>query len=289
MHIFDSRSSKNFAPIWLASRGMCWMMARRTRHWRSSASSVTAGRRDCARASGPMTALTAWSLEMMLRRASWCSSLSSPSSSGTSCSIVCRFPTTGASPIMTDASAARTCWEGSAARSRMQGSTWLSAASTGILAQKSATFAAAAVRTSASASLRSFTSPDVISPSTASADITSHSSVKWSATMYRTRHDLSCCSCRITGKTRCCVLSAGRTFPSVTQLSTATMRTESCSSCASFANSGATSSSTPPPDTSFASPPSALHAAFRTIGMSSLHSWLNIWRISVLAPSETLL
>ena len=44
------------------------MVARRTRHWRSSASSAIAGRSDCASRSTPTTALSACRVAIRLRR-----------------------------------------------------------------------------------------------------------------------------------------------------------------------------------------------------------------------------
>mmetsp|Transcript_18894 Transcript_18894/g.46381 ORF Transcript_18894/g.46381 Transcript_18894/m.46381 type:complete len:212 (-) Transcript_18894:905-1540(-) len=176
MHIFARRSSKNWTPIWLASSGMCSMIARRTRHCLSSASSIMAGSSDCDSESTPMTLFTLSSLLIMLSRASWCSSLSSERKSGTSCSIVWFLPKTGASPMMTDASAARTCCDGSTARSRTHGIRCCSVTSTLTRSQKPVTLKAAAVRTSGSESLRNLTSAPVISASITSLGTVSHSS-----------------------------------------------------------------------------------------------------------------
>mmetsp|Transcript_24732 Transcript_24732/g.62465 ORF Transcript_24732/g.62465 Transcript_24732/m.62465 type:complete len:212 (-) Transcript_24732:866-1501(-) len=166
MHILASLSSKKAAPSCDARRGICSIMARRTRHCLSSASSMIAGSSDCDRESTPMTWLTLSSLEMMLSLASWCSSLSSDRNSGTSCSIVWFFPSTGASPMMTLASAARTWCEESTARSRAQGIKCCSVTPTDTLSQKPVTLNAAAVRTSGSESLRNLTRAAVISLST---------------------------------------------------------------------------------------------------------------------------
>mmetsp|Transcript_37828 Transcript_37828/g.96705 ORF Transcript_37828/g.96705 Transcript_37828/m.96705 type:complete len:213 (+) Transcript_37828:372-1010(+) len=166
MHILASLSSKKAAPSCEARRGMCSMMARRTRHWRSSASSMMAGRSDCDRESTPITWLTESSFEIMLSLASWCSSLSSDRKRGTSCSIVWLLPSTGARPMMTEARAARTWCEESTARSRAHGRRCCRVVATDTLSQKSVTLNAAAVRTSGSESFRNLTRAAVISLST---------------------------------------------------------------------------------------------------------------------------
>lgn len=55
MQRLPSWSSKNWTPSCLARRGMYSMIACRTRHCLSSASSTMAGRRDLERSSIPMT------------------------------------------------------------------------------------------------------------------------------------------------------------------------------------------------------------------------------------------
>lgn len=68
--------SKKVVPICWAIAGMCWMVARRTRHLVSCAKFKILGRRDWDRSSTPTTWLTVVSLEIMLRRTSLSASLS---------------------------------------------------------------------------------------------------------------------------------------------------------------------------------------------------------------------
>eukprot|EP01139_Manchomonas_bermudensis_P007002 Amastigsp_a179038_389.p4 type:complete len:147 gc:universal Amastigsp_a179038_389:1406-966(-) len=128
---FPSFSSKMSTPSCCARSGMCSMIARRTRHCESSASSITAGSSDCESRSIPMTSLTASSLEMMFKRTSEKSSLSSWRKIGSKCSIVAAFPRMVDMPMITDASEARTCCDASTTKSLMHGKIFLRTWSTG--------------------------------------------------------------------------------------------------------------------------------------------------------------
>mmetsp|Transcript_9169 Transcript_9169/g.15667 ORF Transcript_9169/g.15667 Transcript_9169/m.15667 type:complete len:220 (-) Transcript_9169:838-1497(-) len=148
-----SLSSKNSLPSCLARSGMYSMMARRTRHWRSRASSTMAGRRDWERSSMPMSLLTSSSLEMMLRRTSGKSSLRRMRKMSRRYLRVFSRPRMGASPMITEASEERTCCDESVARSLTHGMmSETTSVSSGSNLQKSVTFLADTVRTSGSGS-----------------------------------------------------------------------------------------------------------------------------------------
>mmetsp|Transcript_16739 Transcript_16739/g.57137 ORF Transcript_16739/g.57137 Transcript_16739/m.57137 type:complete len:236 (+) Transcript_16739:423-1130(+) len=144
---------KNSEPSWEASSGTYLMMASLTRQWRSSASSTIDGMRLVHRFLTPITWFTLSSLEMMLSLTSGKSSASSPRNTGKSLSMVASFPMTGAMPMMTEASDDLTCWLASTASSFTTGRT-RSGASLGRNSTKDVTRPAAAMRTSASVSLR---------------------------------------------------------------------------------------------------------------------------------------
>lgn len=113
------------------------IIACRTRHCLSAASSTIAGSNDCDKSSIPITSaqcqrsprydktdkplLTCSNLLIIFNRTSGNSSLSKWRKRGSKCSIVASFPRRGASPLMWVPRAALTCWEESAERSRTQG------------------------------------------------------------------------------------------------------------------------------------------------------------------------
>lgn len=127
MHRFPSCSSKKGFPSWVASRGMYSMIACRTRHDLSSASSSMAGRRLSESSSisitsqlnsgqrsaelmrGTIPPLTVCSLLIMFSRTSGNSSLSKCRKRGRRFSIVASFPRRGARPLIWFAKAALTC------------------------------------------------------------------------------------------------------------------------------------------------------------------------------------
>mmetsp|Transcript_5020 Transcript_5020/g.12753 ORF Transcript_5020/g.12753 Transcript_5020/m.12753 type:complete len:205 (+) Transcript_5020:521-1135(+) len=147
--------NRKAVPICDASSGMYSMMASRTRQWMSSARSLMAGSSSWDSRSTPITWFTWSSLLMMLSRTSGNSSLSSVRKMGSSWSMVCALPRVGARPMMTEASAARTCWLVSPASSLTRGTMRSAAASAPTSVQKLLTFPADAMRTSASLSISS--------------------------------------------------------------------------------------------------------------------------------------
>lgn len=99
IHNVANFSSKNATPFefklfyltnWAAKRGMFSIIANRTLHCLSPASSTIAGRRDWDSKSIPITVLTFSILAMIFKRTSEASSFSRDKKSGTRCSIVLR-------------------------------------------------------------------------------------------------------------------------------------------------------------------------------------------------------
>ena len=97
------------------------IIASRTRHLLSSASSTMAGKSDCDSCWIPMTSLTQSRLEMILSLTSGHSSLSWLKNKGRRCSMVLFFPKIGDNPMITDAKADLTCWLASTTRSCTHG------------------------------------------------------------------------------------------------------------------------------------------------------------------------
>mmetsp|Transcript_22927 Transcript_22927/g.74696 ORF Transcript_22927/g.74696 Transcript_22927/m.74696 type:complete len:332 (-) Transcript_22927:495-1490(-) len=271
-----SFSSKKFMPSCEARSGMYSMMARRTRQCRSSARSTMAGRSDWERRSTPITWFTWSSFEMMLRRTSGNSSLRRTRKMGRSWSMVAALPRTGARPMMTEASAERTCCDVSEESSRTTGricpSAWSAPIPSLTSPQNCATLPALAMRTSASVSLSRRTYAGNSSARTSSIPTASHMSYSCCATMYRTRHDLSCENFCTIGSTFATQSSFGSSFPNVAHSSTANSRTLSWSSCVSSEKSCSASVLTNSVSSAAAYLPSACAAARRTIGVSSCPS-----------------
>mmetsp|Transcript_52869 Transcript_52869/g.129702 ORF Transcript_52869/g.129702 Transcript_52869/m.129702 type:complete len:225 (-) Transcript_52869:875-1549(-) len=180
--------SKNSFPSCRASRGMCSMMARRTLQLRSSARSTMAGRSSLESLSMPMTNETLSSRAMTFSRTSGYSSFKSTKTSSSSSFTVASLPSSGASPMMLEASAALACCDGSVTSSRTTGITSRTVVLTpsGVATTRltmSATLKAAAVRTSASLSLSRAIKPGKRSSVVGFSPKASHRSPNWSATM----------------------------------------------------------------------------------------------------------
>mmetsp|Transcript_12530 Transcript_12530/g.45057 ORF Transcript_12530/g.45057 Transcript_12530/m.45057 type:complete len:285 (+) Transcript_12530:1518-2372(+) len=252
----------------------------------SSARSLIAGRSSCESKSTPMTWFTWSSFAMMFRRTSGNSSLRSVRKMGKSCSIVWSFPIVGASPMMTLASAARTCCDPSDASSFTLGMIFSPAAAAPTSAQNDDTPPALAILTSASPSISSCSYDGNNSSRAISAPMLSHSSYSCCATMYRTRHDLSAANFFTTGTTSATHSSLGKIFPSFAQSSTANNRTESCSSVVSCLNNVMISPRTCSGSISPANAPRCCAAARLVIGVSSAHSCAYVFRRSLLTPAS---
>eukprot|EP00123_Amoebidium_parasiticum_P015460 comp22982_c0_seq1/m.36571 comp22982_c0_seq1/g.36571 ORF comp22982_c0_seq1/g.36571 comp22982_c0_seq1/m.36571 type:complete len:305 (+) comp22982_c0_seq1:1001-1915(+) len=284
-----SLSSKNSRPSCSASRGTYSMMARRTRHCLSSASSTMAGRSACDSSSIPTTLFTASSFEMIFKRTSGNSSFNNCRNRGMSWSMVFCLPRTVDRFMIFFARAARTCWLESTTSSLTAGSTSRMAVSSrtsaGRLRQKSGTCCAAAVLTSASGSLSSLMNAGIRSALEISGPSSSCSWTNLSAAMYRTRQALSA-SVSLRGPISCASISAGWPFSRraiVTATSTDRRRTESWSSWARATYRGTSSLFTAASSTTSANPrmvdaslppgsfhaPSFAAAALLTMGVSS--------------------
>mmetsp|Transcript_16931 Transcript_16931/g.52933 ORF Transcript_16931/g.52933 Transcript_16931/m.52933 type:complete len:224 (+) Transcript_16931:348-1019(+) len=153
----DSSLSKNSWPSCAASTGVNSIICRRTRQFLSSASVITAGSRLCCSGPMPSTLFTPSMLEMTLRRTSGKSSLSSSRKRSCRCLTVSSLPNCGARPVMDEARPARTCWLPSVVSALRQGTTSAMTSAFSSLAATGEITLAAAVRTSASLSLRSLT------------------------------------------------------------------------------------------------------------------------------------
>mmetsp|Transcript_8008 Transcript_8008/g.21230 ORF Transcript_8008/g.21230 Transcript_8008/m.21230 type:complete len:380 (-) Transcript_8008:390-1529(-) len=288
-------------PSCFASNGMCSMIASRTRQFLSSARSTMAGRSSLARRSIPITNDTLSRREMTFKRTSGNSSFKSTSTSSTTSRTVMSTPTSGARPITFDAKAARTCCEGSVTSSRTAGRISRTTRSippslfgSDLVATTSrvvsATRNAAAVRTSASPSFRSRMKAGKRSSRVATGPTASLRATSLSATMYRTRQDLSFTNMRTIGSkasVRACSPTLEHTGAAC---STVRRRTESCSSSTSSRNMGTISvsaSATLNCATASDSGPSAPAAARRTIGVSSRAAVWNNVMISRLRSSRS--
>mmetsp|Transcript_26285 Transcript_26285/g.88052 ORF Transcript_26285/g.88052 Transcript_26285/m.88052 type:complete len:229 (-) Transcript_26285:493-1179(-) len=219
--------------------------------------------------------------------------------------MVCPRPRMAARPMITEAMAARTCWEGSSQSSCTQGSTsertiWrpgLSAAAeppesgpssmgtgpaVGAVSRSQTPVAlkAAAVRTSGSWSRSSFTKAGTSSVCVTVGPRASQRSTYCSATTYRTRHDLSEADARVVGSTVARASSGVRSLPRATQFSTARRRTESCSSLERVTKRGMSSALSTSGSSTAAKAPRAEEAARRTMGVSSRQSAVKVDRIS---------
>merc|ERR1719359_2823026 len=96
---------------------------------------------------------------------------------------------------------------------------------------------------------------------------TSQSCLAWSATMYRTRQDLSSAQALTTVRIWPCQSVNWLICPNVTQLVTDKMRTESCSSFESLLNASRISASELSPETTLATSPRQSTACRLTIGV----------------------
>mmetsp|Transcript_35119 Transcript_35119/g.65069 ORF Transcript_35119/g.65069 Transcript_35119/m.65069 type:complete len:212 (+) Transcript_35119:491-1126(+) len=144
-------------PSFAAKIGMCLRIASRILHFLSRASSSIAGIRDCDNSSIPMTSFTASSLEMTFRRTSGSSSLSNWRNWGSRNSSATSFGAHLARAMITEAKAARVYWQSSLASASIGFMSFSVVNFFPISAPTPATFWAAAVRTSASPSCRSWT------------------------------------------------------------------------------------------------------------------------------------
>jgi len=154
IHKLPSFSSKNWTPNWLASNGICSIIAKRTLHCLSSASSTIAGSKDWDNNSIPITLLTKSNLDIIFKRTSGISSFNNCKNNGNKFSIVDSFPNNGANPPILRANEPRTCCDESVTKFFKHGKTLLRIVSFVMKAQKPEIWVEAAVLTSGSLSLK---------------------------------------------------------------------------------------------------------------------------------------
>mmetsp|Transcript_18026 Transcript_18026/g.37130 ORF Transcript_18026/g.37130 Transcript_18026/m.37130 type:complete len:252 (-) Transcript_18026:715-1470(-) len=246
------------------------MMASLTRQCLSSAKATIAGKRFFWSSWIPMMLLTSWRLLMIFSLTSGYSSLSRVRMIGrTLASTVSAFPKMGEITMTTVAMAARTCCEVSLESSVRAGRISFRDSGPPTKLQNSAAFPAAATRTSASLSFKSFTYSGTSSLIVTSSPITSHSSYTCCATMYRTLQDLSTENFWTVGRILEMQPSFPRSLEREEQLPTASSLTESWSSSHSSANIVITSFTRNSFSSFSAYAPRCWAAALRTIGVSS--------------------